>query len=241
MKMTACDTNDWFRHEHIPGEPASPRIVPLATLGRKHTTSPIAGESKNTPLWAGKSDSVEDAVDVRQTVSSPEASEYLKRNITGTTSEWFPHEHPADSRGNDQTVTTPRHKGGKECAENAIRMQGESPPSWFSHDPIQNYTEPSHPKLTSPEARLLKEKAKGDEMRQVFRMDQNLKTTWVVPPSSSCHGMPDVESLKVNDVTKNNQALMDKFISNQKIPNGDSGSNSVAPTVQNEKTVVGAK
>jgi len=238
-KMTACDSNEWFRHEHIPGEVISPRISSAGHQGRRHPKSPLCNESTNSPLWAAsKTDSDEGIIDVRQVVSSPEASEYLKRNKTGTTSEWFPHEHAADSDGNLSSASQ-RQKGGKECAENATRLKGESSQTWFSHEPNQNYTAPSpQPKLTTPEARLLMEKAKGDEMRQVLRMDQNLKTTWTVPSSASCYELPDLQPLKVNDVSENNHAIMDKFINNQKMSNGEHDGMSVDKSISKTDATV---
>jgi hypothetical protein len=215
-KMTACDSNDWFRHEHLQGEAISPRIDTAGrTPGKKPPKSPHASETVNSPLWAGHVVVEDHSVDARAT-PRPEAAEYLKRNKAGTSSDWFPHEHSADASANGLGAVSSRHKGSKEGEENAMRFKSDRSQIWFNHDPDPHYSEPRPaPKLTSPEARLLMERAKGDEMKQVFRIDQNLRTTWTAPSNTPATVTPAPQQVLSRDIAENNQALIDKFLKNQ--------------------------
>lgn len=175
VRQRATDSNDWFRHDHKNG--------PTTSGSRK----PFTGTSPTTALWVVTSEDGKSPTDLASTprpksrLTGPEADEYYRRNKTGTSSEWFSHEHPGDdTSGGSGNVRT---RGTPEGGEIANRLKGESD-EWFSHDANRAYITPTPVvRGNSPLTRELKERSQGREIKQLFRIEENLRTTWVAPPS----------------------------------------------------------
>lgn len=188
----ATDSNDWFRHDHKNG---------AFTSGSRR---PVKVNSP-TSLWVVTTEDGKSPADLASTPrpksrhTGPEADEYYLRDKTGTSSEWFSHEHPRDDplasagSGNIRTRRTP------EGCEIANRLKGESE-DWFSHDNNRNYVTPVLVvKGKSPLTRDMMERAQGREVKQIFCMEENLRATWIAPPpllgGSSSQVIPTVPSI----------------------------------------------
>ena len=108
-------------------------------------------------------------------VTSVEADEYYKRDKLGSGSSWYSHEHGSE----EACTTSPRNMKGTN--DIASRLKGESE-DWFHHDTDKDHANPTPPiKATSPLAKELIERAQGVEIKQVFQMEENLRTTWIAP------------------------------------------------------------
>jgi hypothetical protein len=125
--------------------------------------------------------------------TAPEADAYYNRDKIGSGSDWFPHEHPAttdDHQPPASSVSTPRTATAgphRESEEIARRLKVESE-DWFSHDAS---TAPAAALPPSPsrgqgsrcgvgggktlEVQKMLARDSGDEVRQILRVDDNVR------------------------------------------------------------------
>lgn len=176
----ATDSNDWFRHDH------------KTASGSRKVTAKVT--SPTTALWAqnGAGSPPEQPTTSgprsRTRLTAPEADQYYRRDKIGSSAEWFSHEHPRHddvivaSGGSGGMKSARTTRGTPEGGRIADRLKGESE-DWFSHDGSHPYVAPIPVvKGNSPMTRELMERAQGREIKQIFRMDENLRTTWTAPP-----------------------------------------------------------
>lgn len=178
QQKAATDSNDWFRHDHKTASGSGSRKVnvkvasPTALWAQNGAGSPL--ESTSGPRSKSR-------------LTAPEADRYYRRDKIGSSAEWFSHEHP---RHDDDVIAAAsggsggkRTRGTPEGGRIADRLKGESE-DWFSHDGNRPYVTPTPVvKGNSPMTREMMERAQGREIKQIFRMDENLRTTWTAPPA----------------------------------------------------------
>lgn len=162
VRKMAPDPNDWFRQDHKDRTTTSGSREPV-----KVTSS--------TALWVLDLDDCRGQADLvstsrpRSKPTCPEANEYHRRDRQGTSAEWFSHEHPRNG-------TTSGGSGRRSA--NVRSRKGRDSEDWFSHHDNRNYVTPVPVvRGNSPLTRELIERGRGHEIKQVFRMGENLLRT----------------------------------------------------------------
>lgn len=221
QQKAATDSNDWFRHDH----------KTASGSGSNKVTAKVTSPTTTTALWAqnGAGSPPEQPTTSggprsKTRLTAPEADRYYRRDKIGSSAEWFSHEHPrhdddAASGGSGGAKGARTTRGTPEGGRIADRLKGESE-DWFSHDGSHPYVAPAPVvKGNSPMTRELMERAQGREIKQIFRMDENLRTTWTAPPplfgpprspgaATGASATPSVET--PSSATASNDVIQDK-------------------------------
>lgn len=184
------DPNDWYRHDH-----QSNGTVDSTRSGKRVSAGKSVANGDESPLWFA-SDGVwhDKKANDGETMGKPstfspknrhsdaEASAYYQRDKTGSSSEWYPHEHES---GEPQHAVRGR-RSGAEAEGIARRLKTESE-DWYVYDgPGESRPSPvvRPARAVSPEVRRMQELGTGDEMKQTLRMDDNLRASNSVSSNS---------------------------------------------------------
>lgn len=173
VRQMASDPNDWFRHDHHHDRRTT-------VSGSREPVKVTA----STALWVfvpddgrGPAEPLVSTTRPGSRLTCPEADEYHRRDRQGTSAEWFSHEHP-------RNCTTSGGRRGANVRRPDRSRRGRESEDWFSHHhDNRNYVTPTPVvRGNSPLTRELIERGRGREIKQVFRMDENLPTIKDCPP-----------------------------------------------------------